>query len=399
MSQAYVISRICYATPYLNMNKAEIEKVDRILRKCAKRALGLPTSTSTARLEKMGVHNRWVELAEGVRISQLERLGQSETGRTILEWVGIRPESSTHKMVNIPAGIRAKICVPPMPRNMHPVYNKERREHRAKAYERKLKERPADQVAYVDAACGQHGAAVSAVVDGAGVPTVAASSRTRDANAAEELAIALACVGTKATTILSDSKTAVRNFAKGRISEEAKHVLEARPIERNIEIIWIPAHESIAGNEAAHELARALYHRAAAEQPSRIDMKDGLISYHEITEHYKLSRRVYPPPDRSLGTEEAIAWRRLQGGNHISPFWVYITISKEENDQYCITCGERGTLDHVIWECAGSPGAEQKIEDREAWETLLRSEDPAKQRQAIRLAAEAVKRQCVFTRP
>lgn len=311
ISQAYITSRICYATPYLNMNKENIDKLDRILRKCAKRALGLPISTSTERLEKMGIHNRWAELAEGVRIAQLERLSQSETGRKILEWIDIKPGYTAHKTVDIPEEIRARIRVPPMPKNMHPEYNKERRGHRARAYEKRMGEQPAEQVAYVDAACGRQGAAVSAVVDGTGAPVVSASSRTRDANAAEELAVALACVGTKAKFILCDSKNAVRNFGKGRISEEAKRVLESRPLERNVEIIWIPAHESIAGNEAAHEFARALYHRAAAEQPSCMDIKDSLISYKEVTEHYKLSRRSI-----RRQTVPSETGRQLHGGDY-----------------------------------------------------------------------------------
>lgn len=100
-------------------------------------------------------------------------------------------------------------------------------------------------------------ARVASVVDGQGAPVSAATIRSRNTETAEELAIALAYVGTKAHFIISDSKTAIWNFGKGRISPEAARVLSGRRLDRKISLIWTPAHTSVPGNEAAHELARA----------------------------------------------------------------------------------------------------------------------------------------------
>ncbi|KAH6934684.1 hypothetical protein HPB50_027011 [Hyalomma asiaticum] len=48
-------------------------------------------------------------------------------------------------------------------------------------------------------------------------------------------------------------------------------------------------------------------------------MDESLQSYTEITENYRLLRRVVPPPDESLNNRQAVAWRRLQAGNFVSP--------------------------------------------------------------------------------
>lgn len=82
--------------------------------------------------------------------------------------------------------------------------------------------------------------------------------------AAEEAAIALACVSTDARVIVSDSKSAVRNFCKGKISDYAYSIISKGNIDRGITITWAPAHSNITGNEAANALARALIIRGTA---------------------------------------------------------------------------------------------------------------------------------------
>lgn len=62
--QGFVISRITYATPCTVLSNAELEKVNAVIRKAYKQALGLPMSTSTARLLSLGLHNMAEELIE-----------------------------------------------------------------------------------------------------------------------------------------------------------------------------------------------------------------------------------------------------------------------------------------------------------------------------------------------
>lgn len=389
--QAFILSRICYSTPFLNIKKAERNKLDVIIRKCTKRALGLPISTSTEALEGMGVHNTWQELAEATRTAQLERLSLSETGQQILNWVGLQANRGTkYQTFHIESKIRKALTVAPIPKNMHPQHDQERRQHRAKHLTTKLSRMPPEMVAFTDAALGGDGSSVSVVVDGSGVEQGAIYTSGVDATAAEEAAIALACVSTDARVIVSDSKSAVRNFCRGKISDYAYSIISKGHIDRGITITWAPAHCNITGNEAANALARALIIRGG-RRPQPNFKVEVLVTYHEITEHYRLGRRKYPLPDRSLTSAEAVTWRRLQAKNHMSPRWRYLTQTGNPEDQFCRFCDKIGTLRHILWECSYSPGY-NLFTDEQAWETALHSEDPAAQANIVRLAAEAASR-------
>ncbi|KAG0441216.1 hypothetical protein HPB47_016008 [Ixodes persulcatus] len=187
-------------------------------------------------------------------------------------------------------------------RNMHPEHNKIRREKRAEAISLRYRELPSEQVAYVDAACGNDGRAVAAILD-------------------------------------------------------------QRQIARTITLIWTPAHASVPGNEAAHELARGLYHRAG-EDP------------------------LWQGSDPSLNNTQAVAWRRLQTYTYPHPILVNHMFPDIRSDE-CTHCGLGGSLDHIIWECSNSPGRALNIASKESWETLLRSSDPELQLRLVRLAEEA----------
>ncbi|KAM7284944.1 hypothetical protein ISCGN_031942 [Ixodes scapularis] len=378
--QAFIFSRVSYSTPYLDLKSAEKMKIDGLIRRCVKRALGLPTCTSTQRLLALGMHSTWVELAEAVRTSQIERLCATKTGRTILAKVGINPHSGPILKAEIKEGIRSWLTIPPLPKNMHPEHNKIKREKRAEAISLRYWELPSEQVAYVDAACGHDGRAVAAVVDGRGNAVTAVSLRTRSAAVAEEVAVALACVGTEANFIISDSKTAIQNFSGGRISPAAAKILDQRQIARKITLIWTPAHASVPGNEAAHELARGLYH-PAGEDPLWQGSGERMVKYGEITQHCRLE---HP----SLNNTQAVAWRRLQTYTYPHPILVNHMFPDIRSDE-CTHCGLRGSLDHIIWECSNSPGRALNIASKESWETLLRSSDPELQLRLVRLAEEA----------
>ncbi|KAG0421782.1 hypothetical protein HPB47_002347 [Ixodes persulcatus] len=68
----------------LPLQRAELDKVNALIRKTYKAALSLSPSTSTDRLLKLGVHNTAEELAEAHLTAQYERLSTTQAGRHIL---------------------------------------------------------------------------------------------------------------------------------------------------------------------------------------------------------------------------------------------------------------------------------------------------------------------------
>lgn len=312
-------------------------------------------------------------------------------GRATLSNLGIATDRGQKERVDIDRKIRAHLRIPPLPKNMHPEFNRERRQKRAEAIETIYRSKPPNEVAYVDAAGNRHSRYMTiAAVDGGGTLITVATILGKETEIAEEAAIAIACVGTKARYIISDSKTAIQNFSRGRVNPLTTKILTQGVIDRTINIIWTPAHESVSGNEAAHSAARDLYLRAVQDGSAQAEHnREGrLISYQDITEHYRQCRRRFPPPNTALNRGQAMAWRRLQTGVYPNPV-LNKHIRSDCEDDKCKKCGARGTLDHIIWECAYSPGRAQNISSREAWETLLRSSDPELQLTAVQLAAEA----------
>ncbi|XP_042145538.1 uncharacterized protein LOC121835420 [Ixodes scapularis] len=200
--QAFVISRLVFSTPYLPLQRAELDKVNALIRKTYKAALSLSPSTSTDRLLKLGVHNTAEELAEAHLTAQYERLSTTQAGRHILTSLQINfPSNPSHKC-SLPLDIRQSLQVSPIPRNMHPQYHEQRRLKRAEALHKRLGGR--EDVAYVDAAeyTRREAFALSAVND-AGSLLTSATLYTTLSEEAEEFAIALAMTNTSATTIIA----------------------------------------------------------------------------------------------------------------------------------------------------------------------------------------------------
>ncbi|KAG0413233.1 hypothetical protein HPB47_009624 [Ixodes persulcatus] len=75
---------------------------DGVVRKSYKRALGIPDTTSNGKLAALGLHNTVEEIIEAQRVSQLERLTKSASGRHILASLGIRYERQTGEKADVP---------------------------------------------------------------------------------------------------------------------------------------------------------------------------------------------------------------------------------------------------------------------------------------------------------
>lgn len=124
--QAFVLSKITYVTPYLNLKRDEENKISAMIRRAHKQALGIPVTASNERFEALGLHNTLSELIEAQRTAQRERLAKSPTGRQILDSLNINHTGARGAKILIPPEIGTHIHISPLPRNMHPVHNEER---------------------------------------------------------------------------------------------------------------------------------------------------------------------------------------------------------------------------------------------------------------------------------
>ncbi|KAG0410944.1 hypothetical protein HPB47_011919 [Ixodes persulcatus] len=118
---AYAISRITYVAPYLKWLASERNKVECMIRKAFKRAVGIPVNASTDRFLELGLNNTLRELIEAHDVAQYERLSKSKTGRHILESLDVTYHAQCGEMTAVPTPVRDRLIVPPLPKNMHPT--------------------------------------------------------------------------------------------------------------------------------------------------------------------------------------------------------------------------------------------------------------------------------------
>lgn len=395
--RAFVVSRMAYVLPFLRLGVAEKTKLDCLIRKSYKRALGLPDSTSNDRFAALGLHNTVDEIVEAQRLSQLERLTRSETGRHILRSLGIRYDSQTGPKCDVPMQVRTALLIQPIPKHMHPIHHEGRRSARVRALRSLLsKER---DVYYVDAADYGTGKMVSAVIDAEGSLVSSCSIDTLDPGTAEEVAIALALQTHKARFVVSDSQRAIRQFARGRVSPQAARILRGyAPATSPIKLIWTPAHSSLPGNEEAHSAARGLIVRAGLTlDPSITSLsgRDGLVTFRDVLDHYARDRARYPPAHAAMDKASMVAWRRLQTNCYPNPSMLH----KWYPDRYspkCKLCGAKANLRHMLWECArlGRSAKHPKISavtSQDDWDALLQDSSQEVQEAVVRWAEDAAK--------
>ncbi|KAG0439001.1 hypothetical protein HPB47_016788 [Ixodes persulcatus] len=280
---------------------AEKTKLDIIIRGAYKLALGLPNSTSTELLLQLGLQNTLDELIEAQRRSHLERLTLPETGRHILTKLGI---------------------------TYHPYGD-------------------TTGVTFVDAAEYQYGHRFAAATTVGGSLKRAASIVTQNAETAEEVAIALATLDPHCHTIVSDSRTAISNYMKVRISHQALRILHQSPhsTEIPITLVWFPAH----AGDVTHSVARGLVNRAGGSAGAPAE-RDRLTSYNDLTKSFYLERRTFPAFHHKLNRAQATTLRLLQTNT-----WHAALRSSHLDDQLWATqqaceAAKRQDLDVPTWE-------------------------------------------------
>ncbi|XP_054917432.1 uncharacterized protein [Dermacentor andersoni] len=411
MIQALLYSRITYGTPYLNLKTAEKQKLNLLIRKATKLALGLPTTASTDRLLRMGVHNSWEELAGAHLINQIERLKLTTTDRAVLRRTGYvtNPEHDDECKEKITSKLRECLQVLNIPRNMHPEHHRGRRLARVNAIRRK--HRNDRQARYVDAAKypGRNAFAIS-VTDHKSTTLALATILAKCADTAEEAAIALAThTSEHPIVVFTDSQAATRNYMKGRISIKAINILKRGDTPPPYTcIMWVPGHDGLEGNEVAHAAARASVNRASPHEipgmshpPKSAEETETIaLTYQALLQHYRLGRRVYPPPHPKLTRNEGTDYRRLQSNtfthgsllHHFHPTLYSYT---------CPHCNVPDSLAHLLLQCkktretitaaqlAAPADAGQNLL-AETWEAAISKPDLVDQRELVARARRAI---------
>ncbi|KAG0419935.1 hypothetical protein HPB47_003783 [Ixodes persulcatus] len=378
--QAFIIARLTYGTPYLNLNKAEMQKLNVLIRRAYKNALGLPERTATEKLLKLGVHNTIEELHEAQLVSQLKRLSSTVNGAWLLDKLGMAVPGGSHGPGDageeLPAETRQRFTISRIPRNMHPDRNAERRQARAVALARSWDSR--EGTLYVDGAGPMLGVAAIAVASAQGQIRRIASIRAQTVEQVEEAAIALAVVCNPRATIISDSQRACQNFARGVVGQPALRLLRKTAVE-GVHLIWTPGHMGQVGNEAANAAARGALYRDSV-LPQR-DL-DSALTYSEALKALRTHRAEYPGPAKGLSKEEEFTWRRLQTDTFVTPIQLHLWYPERYATADCPFCGEPWVdVYHVVWACKNLPGLAPVEEPKlEEWEAGLKCATASEQR-------------------
>ncbi|KAH7952593.1 hypothetical protein HPB51_028250 [Rhipicephalus microplus] len=115
--RAFVLSRVTYCAPYLQLTYVNRDTLNTMLRKATKQALGVPIYSSTLRLLDMDAHNTAEELIEAHLSNQRIRLSHTEHGRAVLRKIEWQIEPVPTKAVFL-KDWKTTIQTNPLPRNI-----------------------------------------------------------------------------------------------------------------------------------------------------------------------------------------------------------------------------------------------------------------------------------------
>ena len=186
-------------------------------------------------------------------------------------------------------------------------------------------------------------------------------------------------------TEVTGSKTVYASYRKRKISPAALTILAKRKSPgRAVELVWVPAHSHVEGNELADHYARELAVQAEEGQPHPV------TSYKEIVRQYKEGRTRLPNPHNQLSRWQQTILRRLQAGSLAHPALLH-KMYPAEHENLCPFCKGDGSLAHIIGECTKlkippytlPPSPNPNPNPLERWETLLSSSDLAIQQQLV----------------
>lgn len=366
MFEAFIIPRIMYAAPYMRLTRTQIDKLETQIRKPIRVALGLPNYTPLHEIRRMGVHTPLSVRIDIHKEAQDSRLRASRQGRAILRSLGAQTEEPEDNITDRPPWEHLpRLTVHPIPRHMSVENDTERRAYRARAT-RYLVAQKIEQgytPVYTDAAVSEDGIVATAAYYGNG-------QRTRrfmgihNPGHAEALAIADAITnftGPRKLLILTDSQDAIRLFCSNKIATHVRNILEfhltSQP-ELWVELRWIPGHQGIPGNVAAHRLAREALFRESEPPialPEEYD-RHTIRAEERKARHEKL---VQLRTDESTHCTPPISWprwktsciRRAQAGVLRTPHIIHY-VENKPGHPICPRCRHGyPNNQHYMWDC------------------------------------------------
>ncbi|KAG0424685.1 hypothetical protein HPB47_028094 [Ixodes persulcatus] len=284
----------------INILKAATYQISRLIGRIAGRSYGR-REKNLVRVVRAFVMSRLAYVIPSLKLGVAEKIKVECLIRKAN--LGLRYEVQRGQKVDVPLHIREKLNIPLLPRRLHLVHHAERRTARAKALKKQLNTEAG--VIFVDAAeyDKKLKAMMAVAVDREGLIIASSSVRTTAPEVAEEVAVAHALNILIIGIVVSDSQTAIRNFARGRVSPETLRVLRGFDKTMKTKLVWTPAHSSLPGNEEAHDAARGLTNRA--EVPS--DPSTASLSGRDrLTPKCKNKSSLWPktPPGSSEGEME-----------------------------------------------------------------------------------------------
>lgn len=174
-------------------------------------------------------------------------------------------------------------------------------------------------------------------------------------------------------TILSDSKTAIKNYARSTIWREAERIVglarasrtsDGSPTGPTITVKWFPAHvgdlpNAVNRNEEADAAARELIRCRDGSVAPRTEDNDEhapepLTDYGDVLRRFREGRRVYPAPHRDLSRAESVLLRHLQVKCVLTPALARHICPEMFASPMCSVCEqELATLGHIV-RCDGA---------------------------------------------
>lgn len=151
LHDAMIVSRIRYAIPYCTLTKQHHEKLNALLRKSIKLAMGVPMSTPNKEIHNTGLYITCESIVAAHKHNQLARLRSTTPGQDLLRLLKFTLNHSPEQEKPINQKDHSQITVAPIPRQMDKEKDDTRRKIRATYLAKKIRRTPNERHIFTDA--------------------------------------------------------------------------------------------------------------------------------------------------------------------------------------------------------------------------------------------------------